>query len=315
MNLLVINGMHRSGTMLLSRLINAFPGTYIIKDGLRLPWYFLQIEAEKKIAYPRECYGNLSHIFDIHQEVKSVGRLKKMLSEELESLSLNQETHRKMYQVLHAFQNGITYHDAYIELFQTLQNDTDARWVGTKNTHMFHFRDAMLQAIPGMKWIDILRDPRGWFCSAKVSHHENIFRGAWFWNQAALSIARSRADHERYMAISFESLLLNSVATLQQICDFLGLGIAVSDEWIQALNLTTNDGNTWYPNPSFTRDGKEIHGDQNLRKSKDYKVLDPLPANRWKKKLTVFEKLAISTLTAPSRFLLAGRSGHRFCRF
>ena len=51
MKIININGMHRSGTMLMSRLINALPDTFIIKDGIRIPWYYFRVETQKNFSY------------------------------------------------------------------------------------------------------------------------------------------------------------------------------------------------------------------------------------------------------------------------
>lgn len=315
MNMVIINGMHRSGTMLLSRLVNALPGTFIVKDGLRLPWYYFQVEDPAPFIYPNDCYRRRVADFDPSRQVLDISRLRAILLEELPELRFGEKTAGRLKQVIESLEDGWSYRRAFTDVMATLAEQEGCSRVGTKTTHMFRFRDSMLSAFPELKWIDIIRDPRGWYCSARVSHHETLVRGMLLWNRVAWTVARSSGAHpNRTLCLTFDQLIMDGQAVMQRICDFLGVPVVVTDDWLQNLNLTVNDGSPWYPNPSFTKSGQEIQGDQNLRRSTDYRILDPLPACRWRAKLSGKERLWAGLLTAAARMLLERKTDARFPR-
>ena len=162
---------------------------------------------------------------------------------------------------------------------------------------MHRFRSKMLENFPDMRWIDIIRDPRGWYCSAKVSHGRNIVKGAIIWNRAAESILYNDRFSDRYLCISFENLIIDRKAVLQKICNFLKINLEVTEEWIQNLKLTKNDGSQWYPNTSYTRNGQELPEEWHKRLSTDYGIMDSLPVYRWKQKLKTWERIGLEILT------------------
>lgn len=286
--------MHRSGTMFLSRLINALPNTFIIKDGVRIPWVYFRVESNEKFIYPKDCYRKFPIALDFNREVHNIDYLKTIFLEELEALRLPLKQHECWKTEILQFKQGVNYKEFFSRLYDKLSESTGALYVGAKNTNMSQYTEAVLTAFPNLKWIDIIRDPRGWYCSVKVSHPINLLRNMWFWNKDVNNIFSSIVSRrDRHISLTYEELLLSPKKTMQKICDFLGLDIQITDKWIEKLQLTENDGATWYANPSYSKNGERVLGDQNKRKSTDYNTFDPLPLYRWKTKLASWEKIII----------------------
>ena len=298
MKIILINGMHRSGTMLLSRLINALPDTFIIKDGMRIPWVYYRVETNEKVSYPLDFYKNIGIDFDLNRKVRDINMLKRILLEELKGYNFSFELDKRWKDEIMRFKQGFSYKEVYLHLYQTLSGLSGVQCVGAKHTHMYQYSSAVLSAFPNLKWIDTIRDSRGWYCSSRVSHKASVLNGIPLWNKAANAILSNiKSNQDRYMAITFEELILSRVNTLQKICNFLDIKLKITDEWFNNVQLTENDGSPWYPNPSFEKSGKEVPEDQNKRKSTDYQIMDPLPVYRWRAKLSLWEKIILKVLT------------------
>ncbi len=291
MKIVIINGMHRSGTMLLSRLINAFPDTYIIKDGMRMPTFYYQVESDRPFDDPGDCYKKHEIKLDFNRKVRNVDLLRVLLFEDLRGYKFPIGLHKAWYNHVANFRYGISYKEIYSQLFEIISELNNVSYVGAKVTHMGQYTQTILDTFPNMKWIDIIRDPKGWYCSAKVSHPQSILGSIRFWNRGLRLIA---PVSDRHLVIQYENLIMNSVETLQKICDFLGNGFIVTEDWLKNhAKLTENDSTRWYPNPSYTKNGKKILDDQNQYKPTDYSFLDKTPVYRWKKKLSFLEKVII----------------------
>lgn len=289
--------------MLLSRLINAFPDTYIIKDGMRIPWFYLEVESDKKINYPFGLYRKPLQTIEIDRRISDVKKLLSALVEEMEGIRFAPPMKKIWQAKLNNIRQGDTYKEVFQGLLDCLTEQTGVSRIGFKTTHMFNFAPTLIDAFPDMRWIGIIRDPRGWYCSTKVSHPYHVFGSARFWNREVDSAFYAANAHpDRFILITFEELLCNSVPTLQKLSDFLEVGFTVTHDWIDNLRLTENDGSPWYPNPSYARSGEKIPVEQqNKRISTDYRILDELPAHRWRTELQAWEKLLLTIMTRKRR--------------
>jgi len=295
--IVVLNGMHRSGTMLFSRLINAFPDTYIIKDGIRIPWIFFRVESGDNFLYPRDCYRKPPFPLQLSKSISDIVLFKKILLDELDYLKLPKSLYSALLNMINNCEGKETYSNFFQRFFSKIAQETNAKTVGVKNTHMFQYAHEMLEVFPNMKWVNIIRDVRGWYCSTKVSHPLNVVSSALLWNKAASLLIEDNINKQRQIYLTFDELIMSRTKTLKKVCDFLNMNFVIDDEWIEKLNLTENDGTKWYPNSSYSKKGKEIHGDQNKRRKIDYKIMDTLPVYRWRKKLSIIEIIALRILS------------------
>jgi len=295
--IIVLNGMHRSGTMLFSRLINAFPDTYIIKDGIRIPWIFYRVESNDNFLYPRDCYRKPPFPLHLSKSISNLALFKEILLDELEYLKLPKNLYSALSKMIKNCEESESYCNFFQRFFSKIAQETNSKTVGVKNTHMFQYAHEMLDVFPNMKWINIIRDARGWYCSTKVSHTLNIVSSALLWNKAASLLLEKNINKQRQIYLTFDELIMSRIKTLKKVCDFLNMSFVIDDEWIEKLNLTENDGTKWYPNSSYSKKGKEIYGDQNKRRRNDYKTMDKLPVYRWRKKLNMIEIMALRILS------------------
>lgn len=308
---IVINGLHRSGTTLLSRLINALPETFIIKDGLRFPYYHIRVEStagkpDDRIGYPYGMYRDPRLALDLNREVKDISSLTRILLKEVAAYRLEPGLEASLVEWLARLDQGCSYHDVLTELFEIIRAGTGCRSAGVKSTHMVSFAQVLLSAYPELKWIEIIRDPSGWYCSSKVSHSQKLIKGMRLWNnEVAASLAAAHLYPERFLVITYEDLILDNINTFQQICGFLNIDCRVTDEWLGELDLVENDGRQWFVNSSYIRDGGTIPGAQNRRIASDYQTFDPHPVHRWRAILSFREKAIIKQLTGWNRSRLA----------
>jgi hypothetical protein len=73
----------------------------------------------------------------------------------------------------------------------------------------------------------------------------------------------------------------------------LGVNVEVTEDWIETLRLTENDGSPWLANSSYTKNGEWAYHDVEKQKKMNYQVLDTVPVYRWKKTLSVWEKVTM----------------------
>lgn len=297
--IIFINGIHRSGTTFLSRIINALPDTFILKDGLRIPWIWMQVEAPDDLVYPKSFYTFPKIEIDLDMVPSDMSLFRKILNEEIDSHKLSRDVDAALKNYVASLSGNGTYKDAFASFFECLKANTHQSNVGTKSTHMQEFEHSLLDAYPKAKWIEIIRDSRGWYCSSKVSHpSRNCLTGAHFWNRAVdSSIQASEVFPDRHLMVSYEFLITNPVAAIQKICDFLSIDLHIDRAWLDTMVLIENDGSPWSVNSSYTVCGKRIQEDQNLANTIGYEKFDGRIVRRWKKKLSGVEKFLIKRIT------------------
>jgi hypothetical protein len=304
-NILIINGMHRSGTTLLSRLVNALPDTFIIKDGIRIPLIYFRVETNERFVYPRDCYRKPPLEFNLDRPVKDISHLGKILLEDLDANKLLSGCDLNWENEMLKFKQGDSYKKIFLHFFSWLAKSKNVQCVGAKNTNMFQYSSTLLTTFPNLKWIDIIRDSRGWYGSSKVSHYTNVFYGAILWNKAVKNILiRRNLKQDLRICISFEELVLSREKTLRKICKLLGVNFEVTEDWIETLRLTENDGSPWLANSSYTKNGEWAYHDVEKQKKMNYQVLDTVPVYRWKKTLSVWEKVLLRIITGKNLKLL-----------
>jgi hypothetical protein len=305
MKIVIINGLHRSGTMLFSRLVNAFPDTFIIKDGFRIPWVYLQTEGIDNVRYPYYFYQNQRISINLNKKIANKEIFTTLLLKEIEAMSFTPNITARLRQKIAELTGNTTYKETFLSIFTELCHIKNVHYVGTKNTHMGPYAPLLLETFPDLLWIEIIRDPRGWYCSTKVSHPLNIFRSINLWNKAVeIAIRNNKKYKGRYIIITYDGLVKLKEASLQKVCDFLGISFTVTRRWIKNLDLIENDGSPWYPNSSYKKNGERVFGNQNINVSKEYFVLDEHPVSRWRKVLSWQEKAILNIATRKNRKIL-----------
>jgi len=302
--IIFVNGIHRSGTTLLSRLINALPGVYLVTDGIRIPWLYLQVERIKPVVYPSDMERRKKWPMDLNKNVRDAKKFQEILNKEVSDLALRPEVDCQVRAVVNAVDGSQSYREVFRDLFASLAQAAGVRAVGSKNTHMSHYRGEILEAFANARWIEVVRDPRGWYCSARISHKQEILRAARDWNRCYRGYVREDlVGRERTLLMSFEDLIVRRSGALNDVAKFLGLEFRVSEEWLRNIRLVDNDGRQWHANSSFDKaSGQALtHEEIFSREPRDYDILDEVPAFRWRTELTQVEKFLMMALTFPTR--------------
>ncbi len=139
-------------------------------------------------------------------------------------------------------------------------------------------------------WLEILRNPRDRFVSARLSHKDDVFHASRF-SGHCLQFA-STFSHSRYKTVLYEDMCSDSSSQIKDISEWLGLKI---DE----VELINPYGDPFKPNTSknITKDKSYKHQDKN--QSSVVKNID----HEWKKNyISSTEEEIICKIVGENRF-------------
>jgi hypothetical protein len=118
----------------------------------------------------------------------------------------------------------------YARLFESLQRQRmermgKVRW-GDKSLGSERHAEWILRSFPTARMIHVIRDPRDRYVSQK--YHRTVGRGgvgagAAIWLRSVRLAERNARRHpERYLILSYESLVADPEGILREVCDFIG---------------------------------------------------------------------------------------------
>jgi hypothetical protein len=317
MQKIFIDGIARSGTSFLSRLVNSFPETFIVGDGLRIAKEILvDIEYINRRGrrYPVAMYKNKK--INLQKPILHPEAFAKTIHDEITMLENtiqapfpeNAATELRSY-----CKSTISENQSYAEFFQNffaiLAKTTQSQNIGTKTTHHSGYIRDYLSAWPDAKWIALIRDPRANYASFKVSHKASLYEFCRKrWNKNIKAVIKAVNDPEyakRVLVLKYEDLMLNSEKEVAKIADFLNIEIAPA-EHIKSLDFRRSDGTQWFQNTSFDKDDTVIKKDGwNVSNRPICKYFDSQPVERWKRILTKSEIRKIELLSAHAMKLVS----------
>ncbi len=158
-----------------------------------------------------------------------------------------------------------------------------ARIVMDKSLDSVHYADELMQLMPEMRFLNVVRDPRAQIASMNkaIIHDFDTLLNARTWVEAhrAADLLLERYP-ERVMTIRYEDFLHDQEATLRKVCAFFGI-----DYLPQMLDV------------SRSAEAKQISQMSALWSSNCFA---PIPANidKYKAQLSIEEIAVIETLTA-----------------
>jgi len=284
--LLFINGLYRSGTAFLSRLIDAFPSTYIYEDGFRFPYYYL-LDSEKSIIFPRDMQKKKELHLD--RPPQNFLIFIENLQTEIRNMPLNVDLREKLLESVNIPQGGKTFLEIAEAIFDKTQEFSKASVVGTKTTHQHNYINDMLKFFPYAKWIEITRDPRAIYCSAKASHTADLKFICEIWNDAIEAYQNIDNKYkDRFLLVKYEDLILYPENAVSSIQKFLDLSFEPKF-FLTNLVLKRNDNSSWFSNSSYKSDGI-FWGDVGVKTAEYF---DKRPVFRWRSILNRLEKCII----------------------
>ena len=201
-----IVGAARSGTSLLSRLLNSHPRIAVPFEShiysTFLPWL--------------KHYGDLSR----------PGHMERLLDDILSTEMLRHWSPQPDRAATLASLKGNTLHDLVEALFATwARAQGKDRWGEKTPSHVMYWRQ-LLEGFPQARFLHIVRDGRdvslSWI-NARFGP-KNIYYSAIRWKQYLTWVAELRAalPAHQFLDVHYDSLLAEPEGTLQRICAFLG---------------------------------------------------------------------------------------------
>lgn len=204
-----ILGCPRSGTSLLSRMINAHPRLCVPQETQIFPHFLPLLSA----------YGDLNKESNRRVLVSDIAGSVR-LQEDLEG-AIDASAVLNQLDSLESVDFGSVFR-AFMEQWQKTQGKP--RW-GEKTPQNAHTIDALLDYFPEAKYLNIVRDGRDVMMSLLDTEFgpKNPRDAAKYWcnyldkNQHALE----RVNPDQQLTVHYEELLAEPVAVLEQICGFL----------------------------------------------------------------------------------------------
>jgi hypothetical protein len=101
-----------------------------------------------------------------------------------------------------------------------------ARVAMDKSLDTVHEAEALIDAVPDMLFVNVVRDPRAQVASMNraIIHDFDTTLNALTWVRAQQAAARLEARlPQRVLTVTYEAFLADEVAVLRRICDFIGI--------------------------------------------------------------------------------------------
>ncbi|TDJ74615.1 MAG: sulfotransferase [Planctomycetota bacterium] len=283
---LLLSGMFRSGTTLLSRMLGAGPECLVVADPfiyvLKAYRSFHLARAGATDWDPEEPTSD--HFFARHADVNAA-ILAADLSEDIPAELLGRlradirrwksEQHpglcRRLDQV-----GGRTFADVYrslTELSVELYGDAGTRLAGTKVSWCEEFLPALARAFPEMRFVMLVRDLRAIVASQNRKQGSGAGKRPLLfyvrhWRKS-VALTRSFLDHEgelsgRVQLLRYEDLVRDPQARLEELCAFLDTPFTPAMTRVEAFRAESETG-SWLTNSSFADPGEGIYTDSLAR--------------------------------------------------
>lgn len=260
---LFLTGMYRSGTSLVSQVLNNHPRLRVIYDNLHFFRFYLGKYIPLEDRYPdivQEAKQRLGERWGIHVPADRI----------LERLKANPTLELKD-----------VYDAIMVETF--CEGDGGIRW-GEKSLIQWTNIPLFLQMFPTGQTIQILRDPRDVLASYREYTNETPYKyldTAFAYlhclNWAATTGASLPKD--RYMLLRHEDLVTNPEETTRNICAFLR--IQYDPVMFDFSSYQDQKGDPW--------DGESSFGDS-------HEEITPISVGRWRSQLQPFETAFIESI-------------------
>jgi len=291
-NTLFLDGIFRSGTTFFSRILDAFPNSYVLDDPISFFHHYIMMK-ERRWSLPNPKDMIKRREIDLISFPADPGALKENLAIYVKRIeALDDNLRADLLRCIEQINNKMSFIEIFSNIISTMRLHSSASLVGIKATFHHRFREAILDAMPDMKWVTIVRDPRAIYNSSKVSHGEDISFMCKCWNSLIDSFSEVKPEQrERFLVIRYEDLVLKPNITISRVAKFLNVNIDI-DGFIKNLQLKDNVGSTWFSNSSYKEDGSSWMNAGVKSQSYFYKK----SIDKWEKMLSLAEKRVIYKL-------------------
>lgn len=252
-----ITGTFRSGSTLISQILNANPNVSLTYDTVK----FLRFSYNKynPITEPKNLRNLIS---DIHHRIFKRHKI-----------SIN------ITAILHHFAkiSSYSYAEVYNEVMKQNSFYTPNTIWGEKENLSWRSIPDFYQMFPNGRVLHIVRDPRGVLSSWKSFTHAPGFDYLDMVFNCIDSMQHARTyqkkyKDKRYYVLRYEDLVAHTETEVRSLCS--QIEIEYHDDMINAAKFTDRAGNPWTNNSEFTKKMDSITADA---------------VNTWKKKLDISE--------------------------
>lgn len=264
-----ITGIYRSGTTLVSRILNNHSKLWVTYDLVHFMRFSydrynpvqLRENAETLV---KEIHARILKRWNVVLDVKSV----------MSALDhFTEISYRKIY-------------EAVMESLASQHKGSVLGWGEKTNVCWGQIPD-FLKMFPDGKVIHILRDPRDVMCSYREMSYEpgHAYLDSAFASLDSFVSAKQFSitlGKENYYCLKYEDLVNNPIRITQSICSFLG--IEFEDILLNALKFTDKQGGRWKGDSSF---------------DKDLRAISKKPLNRWKTSARNIEIFFVEMINRP----------------
>lgn len=256
---LFITGIYRSGTTLISRILNNHSRLWVTYDS---------------VHFMRFCYGK-------YNPIRKISKVKSLLGELSERISRRWGMKIDAGGIIGSIDRleNAGYGDIYDLIMDDLasQYKKDIAGWGEKTNVCWGQIPNFFKMFPRGKVIHVIRDPRDVMCSYRRMTCEPGFSylDSAFCSLSSFSKINGYIQSfgpEQYYVLKYEELLKNPRQKIKGICDFLGLKF--EDSMLDAEKFIAKDGGPWSGGSSFD---KKLDG------------ISQKPVNRWRKAATRLE--------------------------
>lgn len=273
-NSLLVTGMFRSGTTLLSKMINANPNIACFSDCF-LPIFklyrnhFLKSSSDLILNSPFDDYyfsQSKNKIFNNIQKstfkinVKKDDKIKLKSNIKIYSNDYSPEIHAKLHLI-----QGKYFDELFKNAYDILTSLNKKKIVGFKDVWVGEFSKHIIELNNSNKVINIIRDPRSVISSnfASGNKYPIIFLIRQWRKLASLAILHSKKYPKNFLNISYEDLIINPELNSKKICSFLKVNYSnkmidhnyyygpSKKKWIQNTSLKKNNSKSFFNKKSI----------------------------------------------------------------
>lgn len=264
---LFVTGIYRSGTTLISRILNSHSRLYVTYDS---------------VHFMRFSYGRFDPVYKFKNAEKLITEVQNRIIRRLGMKLAGDKVVKKLRII-----KGIDYNHVYELIMADLaaQYKKNATGWGERTNVCWGQIPNFLKMFPSGKVIHVIRDPRDVMCS----YREITYEPGWSYLDAAFcsldSLRRAgeymrKLDSKNYHLLRYENLLENPARETKKICNFLEIDF--ESDMLNVKKFITNDGSWWNGESSF---GKKMT------------AISKKPIGRWKKHAKRFEIFLTELIT------------------
>lgn len=238
-----ITGIYRSGTTLVSRILNSHPNLWVTYDSV----HFMRFSYDK--YNPIDLVENAENLVkEVHARIFKRWNMNFNLAKVISCIyALKEINYRKIYELI-------------MEDLALQYKGKVIGW-GEKSNVCWGQIPNFLKMFPEGKAIHILRDPRDVMCSYREMTYEPgyAYLDSAFASLHSFISAKNYSKNlssKNYYCLRYEELVNEPFETIKVLCGFLD--IEFEQKMLDALNFIDKSGQRWTGDSSFDKDITEI---------------------------------------------------------